>query len=105
MKRNVRFLRPVLALGVALAALAFLPGGLADTKADAKAEKAKPYTLKTCIVSGSKLDSMGKPYVFTYKGQEFKLCCGGCKADFDKDPAKFVKKLAEAEKKAKDAQK
>ena len=105
MKRNARVLQHVLALGVAVATLAFVPGGLAETKADAKAEKAKPYTLKTCIVSGSKLDTMGKPYVFTYKGQEFKLCCGGCKADFDKDPAKFVKKLAEAEKKAKTTQK
>ena len=105
MKRNVRFLQHALALAVAVAALAFVPGALAETTAGAKAEKAKPYTLKTCLVSGKKLDTMGKPYVFTYKGQEFKLCCGGCKADFDKDPAKFVKKLADEEKKAKATQK
>ncbi len=105
MKRNIRLLPHALALGLAVAALAFVPGGFAETKTDAKAEKVKPYTLKTCIVSGSKLDTMGKPYVFTYKGQEFKLCCGGCKADFDKNPAKFVKKLADEEKKAKATQK
>ena len=73
MKRNVRFFRHALALGLAVAALAFVPGGFAETKAAAKAEKVKPYTLKTCIVSGSKLDTMGKPYVFTYRARSSTL--------------------------------
>jgi len=51
------------------------------------------YPLTTCIVSGEGLDEMGKPYVFTYEGQEIQLCCKGCKKKFDKDPAKYMKIL------------
>jgi YHS domain-containing protein len=68
-------------------------GGMteATTVADAKA---KPYPLDTCIVSGEKLGEMGKPFTFVYQGQEIKLCCKSCKKDFDKEPEKFLKKLA-----------
>lgn len=55
--------------------------------------KVKPYKLNTCIVSDDKLGEMGKPVVFNYKDQEIKLCCKACRKDFDKDPAKFLKKL------------
>lgn len=55
----------------------------------------KAYTLDTCVVSGDKLGEMGKPVVFDYKGQEIKLCCKDCRKDFDKDPAKYLKKLEE----------
>ena len=55
--------------------------------------KVKPYTLETCIVSDDKLGEMGKPVVFTHKDQEIKLCCKACRKDFDKDPAKYLKKL------------
>ncbi len=65
--------------------------------------KAKPYPLKTCIVSDEQLGGdMGKPYVFVHEGQEIKLCCKGCLKDFDKAPAKYLKKLADAQKDAKD---
>src|SRR5258708_2420894 len=63
--------------------------------------KAKAYPLNTCIVTGEKLGGdMGEPYAFTYKGREIKMCCKDCKKDFDKNPAKFIKKLEAAEKKA-----
>ena len=39
---------------------------------------------------------MGKPYVFTYEGQEVQLCCKDCKKKFDKDPATYMKKLEAA---------
>lgn len=55
--------------------------------------KPKPYPLKTCIVSDEELGSMGKPVVFVHEGQEIKLCCKNCRADFDKDPAKHLAKL------------
>ena len=42
---------------------------------------------------------MGKPFTFTYKDQEVKLCCKGCKKDFDKDPAKYIAKIRAADKK------
>jgi len=58
-----------------------------------------PDLLKTCPVSGEKLDGdMGAPYVFSYKGQEVKLCCKGCKKDFDKNPDKYLKLIRAADK-------
>ena len=67
-----------------------------STPADAKA---KPDLLTTCPVSGDKLGEMGKPLVFTYKDQEVKLCCKGCKKDFDKDSEKYIAKIRAADKK------
>ena len=96
------------ALIASAAVLALLPLSCA-TAADAKpgpapaAEaKAKPYPLKTCVVSDEKFGGdMGDPYVFNYQGREVKLCCKGCLDDFNKDAAKYVKKMEEAEKKQK----
>jgi hypothetical protein len=65
-----------------------------------KEDKAKPYTLKTCVVSDEKLDAMGKPYVFTESGREIKLCCKGCLKEFNKNKEKFLKKIDDEEKKA-----
>jgi len=59
--------------------------------------QAKPYPLTTCVVDGMDLHSMGKPYVFVYEGQEIKLCCPDCKPEFLKDPAKYLKKIQDAE--------
>jgi hypothetical protein len=67
--------------------------------AEKKEEKAKAYPLKTCVVSDEKLGDMGDPYVFTHNGQEVKLCCKSCLKDFNKDSAKYMKKIAKAEKK------
>lgn len=66
--------------------------------ADEKKETAKAYPLEKCIVSDEKLGEMGKPFVFTHEGQEIKLCCKSCKKDFDKEPAKYLKKLEGAAK-------
>ena len=78
---------------------AYLASPLAVLAADKKDSKAKPYPLKTCIVSDEKLDSMGEPYVFTHEGQEIKLCCKSCQKDFKKDPAKYLKKIEKSDKK------
>lgn len=70
----------------------------AEEKTDAT--KAKPYPLKTCVVSGEPLGGdHGEPYVFVHGGSEVKLCCKPCLKDFNKEPAKFLKKMDEAEKK------
>jgi YHS domain-containing protein len=76
---------------------------LSSLAADKKAEKLKPYTLKTCIISGDKLGEMGDPFVYKYKDREIKFCCKGCLKDFNKDPQKYIKKIEEAEAKAKKA--
>ena len=57
---------------------------------------AKPYPLKTCVVSGEELGKMGEPFRLTYKGQAIKLCCKGCEKDFNKEPEKFLQKIAAA---------
>jgi hypothetical protein len=76
---------------------------------DSKKEKTT-YPLTTCVVSGEKLGGdMGDPYIFTYKdknikddpGREVRLCCKSCLKDFNKEPAKYLKKIDEAEAKAK----
>jgi Uncharacterized conserved protein len=80
--------------------LVFLGAPLAGFADDTKpAKKLIPDKLKTCPVSDEKLGGdMGKPYEFEYKGQEVKLCCESCKKDFDKNPAKYMKKIRAADK-------
>jgi YHS domain-containing protein len=61
-----------------------------------------PDLMTTCPVSGDKLGGdMGKPVVIVYQGQEVKFCCADCKADFDKDPAKYIAKIRAADAPAK----
>ena len=84
-----------------IVAIAFYAGTIIVRADDAKAAKPKPYPLDTCLLCGMKFGDMGKPYVFVYKGQEIKVCDKSEKADFDKTPDKFMKKLAEAEAKLK----
>jgi hypothetical protein len=88
---------------VALVALLAAGSGRAD---DVK--KPRPYVLKTCPVSDEKLGGdMGDPYVFIYgktkdnPGREIKFCCKSCLKDFNKEPAKYLKKIDEQEAKAK----
>jgi len=66
-----------------------------------KAPEAAPYLLKTCVVSGEKLGSMGKSFVHAYEGREVQFCCKACLKDFNKDPQKFLRKLDEAAQKPK----
>ena len=81
---------------IALLTLSFVATA-ADEK---KAAKAKPYPLKTCVVSDEKFGGdMGDPYIFTYQGREVKLCCKSCLKDFNKEPAKYLKKMDDGEKK------
>ncbi len=74
-------------------------GGMVTPMAADGSTNAIPDLLATCPVSGEKLGEMGKPVVFTYKGQEVKLCCPSCKKDFDKDPEKYITKIRAADKK------
>jgi YHS domain-containing protein len=47
----------------------------------------------TCPVSGEKLGSMGKPFVFTHQGRDVQLCCKACKPDFEAEPARYLPKV------------
>ncbi len=85
-----------------VACISGLQASAADKKADKADSKAAKdtYPLKTCLVSDEKLGDMGEPFTFKHEGKDVKLCCESCKKDFTKNPTKFMKKLATAEKKA-----
>jgi hypothetical protein len=91
-------LKIILAVILTISIIAVSLNSRADNSTNAPA---KPYPLDTCLVCGMKFGSMGEPYVFVYKGQEIKVCDKYEQAEFDKDPDKFLKKLAAAEAKLK----
>jgi YHS domain-containing protein len=78
-------------MAVITALVVFVAGAVAVRADDTANAKPKPYPLKTCLVCGMTLGDMGKPYVFVYKGQEIKVCDKSEKADFDKNPKKYLK--------------
>ena len=93
-------LKTLTAIALAVACVAAPLSSFAEEKKAAT----KPYPLDTCIVSDKKLgaDASMKPFAFTHEGQEIKLCCKSCQKDFNKNPAKYLKKLdgaAKADKK------
>ena len=81
-------LATVLFLALTLTACASTGG-----PATAPSGSVKPYPLDTCLVTGTKLGSMGDPYVKVYGDQEIKFCCEPCVAEFEKDPDRFSKML------------
>lgn len=54
--------------------------------------RSDPIPLTRCIVTDEAFE-YGKPYTFVHQGQEIKLCCKDCLADFKKEPAKYLSKL------------
>ena len=89
MKFTKQILTAVLLTGLAAGVLSAFA---ADKPAD---KKAKPYPLKTCIVTDEEINEKGdmKPHTFVHEGQEIKLCCKSCLKDFNKEPAKYLKKI------------
>ena len=92
------FLALVLSLGASL--LAQTKGG-PKTDAEIIAQARAGYPLKTCVVSGEPLGSMGEAtaYIHRAAGQPDRVvffCCDGCIDDFKADPAKFLKKVDDA---------
>jgi len=69
---------------------------LGSTSAFAENAIPKSYPLTKCVVSGDKLGGHGKAIKVTYKGTDVWLCCEDCKADFKKNPAKYVKMVQQA---------
>lgn len=87
------------AVTMAVVLVGFHSVSYGSAAAAAKTE-VKPYPLSTCLITGAKLGSMGKPYVITAPGREIKFCCQGCVPEYEKNPADFLKKLETAEKQA-----
>jgi hypothetical protein len=94
--KTMKTLKHLTVIALSVAVLGAPLAGYAEDKAAAP----KPDKLTTCPVSGDKLGEMGKPYVFTYKDREVKLCCKNCKKDFDKEPDKYIKLIEAADKEA-----
>lgn len=93
------FLAAVLSFGAALLSSSL---GFAADKPAADSAKSS-YPLATCVVSDDKLEAgtMGGPVDYIYKqaGKPDRLvrfCCKDCIKDFEKEPAKYLKKLDEA---------
>jgi YHS domain-containing protein len=101
MKKPILFNGSVAGLAAGSAfLLAVLTGGCGtpgqtDLQGSAEVGTAKPYPLKTCLVSGEELGTMGKAPVLVYQGQEIKFCCKDCIKDFKADPEKYIAKLKE----------
>ena len=60
----------------------------------------KPYPMKKCVVDSKKLSKCAEPRVIAWQGQEVKLCCEQCVPKFEKDRAKYLKKINRAEARA-----
>ena len=54
------------------------------------------YPLKKCPISDEKLGEHGRPAKVTSDGTDVWLCCKSCIKDFNKEPAKYVKMVADA---------
>jgi YHS domain-containing protein len=54
----------------------------------------KPYPLDHCVICGMLVKGRVDAYSFVYKGQEIKLCNKAEKEEFDRNPEKYMKKIA-----------
>ena len=88
----------ITSLALLACTLALVQAGCANSPGRSTQTAAKPYPLDYCLVSGDKIGAMGRPIVIVYHGQEIKFCCSDCPAQFNKDPEKYMKKLADVEK-------
>jgi YHS domain-containing protein len=74
-----------------------------ETKATSKkvvtkvSAKPKAYPLKTCLVTHDDLDEMDERVSIVYEGQTFEFCCKPCLKKFNKNPGKYEKALAKAQ--------
>jgi YHS domain-containing protein len=105
----MKIIKNLTAITLTACVLAAPLAGFAEDNKDSKETKSDkklvPDKLTVCPVSGDKLGEMGKPFAMEYKGQEVLLCCKSCKKDFEKEPAKYIKKIREADKAGKAADK
>ena len=77
----------------------FLNAG-ADDKHEHGQKKAKLSSLAKCVVADEKFEGSDmKPHEVVYEGQTIKLCCKPSLMDFNREPAKALKKMEEEAKK------
>ena len=70
---------------------------LSELDKEIVAQQTAGYPLKTCVASGDKLGGdMGDVVDYVFANRLIRLCCKGCKKDFQKDPAKYLAMLDKA---------
>ena len=75
-------------VAAAVAVLTIGEGARAEEKAIPAAVEIKHQA--TCPVMGGKID---KAVYVDFEGKRVYFCCKGCPPEFNKDPAKYIKKL------------
>lgn len=76
---------------LALLALLFCSVAKTDNNTNAPV---KPYPLDHCIVCGMLVKGRTDAFTFVYHGQEIKLCDKSETEEFDRNPEKYLKKIA-----------
>jgi hypothetical protein len=51
------------------------------------------YPLKTCVISGKALDSMGPKVNYVWENQLVQFCCAPCITRFNEDPCKYMQEI------------
>lgn len=69
------------------------------------AKQKDDYPLKTCVISGGKLGSMGKAVDYVYGNRLVRFCCAGCIDAFKENPTAGLAKIDAAMKPTKDTEK
>jgi YHS domain-containing protein len=70
------------------------PAAFAQTQTKAAAPPAKKPAPLVCAVMGDKIGDVKTAAFSVYKGKKYYFCCAGCKPEFEKNPAKYVKTAA-----------
>ena len=60
------------------------------------AQQIADYPLENCPISGKGIASKGDPLDVLYGNTLVRLCCGGCVAGYEKDPAKYAAEVRAA---------
>ena len=53
------------------------------------------YPLRTCVVCDQPLGKEGGPISFSHEGQKVEVCSEGHRAEFNKEPARYLAKIKE----------
>ena len=85
--------KPVVFAAAAALTLFTVPAVFAQGTAAAK-KPAAPPAAPVCAVMGDKVPDVKTAKFSVYNGKKYYFCCAGCKPEFDKNPAKYVKTAA-----------
>jgi YHS domain-containing protein len=80
-------------LGDDVPGMNMLPGPPSATQPSTRPTQAVDLRNTICPVSGDKVGNSA--IVEVYDGKVYHLCCSDCPADFEKDPAKYAKAVAD----------